>query len=693
MLSQSGSRLLLLCGVVALISACSKTADSPVPILLDPPKAQPSTFASLEAAGEKGEIKAQLEVARRLDTGEGVAKDREKAFGWFLKAAQGGNPDAMAEVARRCRDGIGTDESGEQADKWWGKAAEAGNAEGQYEHSTEFGRATRTGAVIRGDKGDPAANATAMLAWLGKSEAQNYLPARYSLGMTYMLGATEYGRSPPKQLIAPERAKGLTLLTSAADAGYWRAQWALAVLYQAGFKEIKADKVLSTKYWGLLAAQKQAEDQERIATLYYEADKTKYVTGRNKYDGRDLSFNDTNSVALEWFQKAADQKQPRAQYAVAYMTINGEGTEKNVQKGLELMKVAGSNGSRDAQKVLGFRYLDGNGVVRDYVEAAKWLEMAAADKDQSPDAPVHMIRNALGVLNEYGWGRDKDDVVAYAWYNIAAAGNYKKAKENLARVEKRLKPEDLQEAQALSREWVPGKPMQRASTSKKASTETAGAAETNSKGGKPVGTGTGFFVTQEGHVLTNHHVVENCKEVRVAGDNLLATLVVADPANDLAVLKVTKSETFSATFPDTDDLKQGESVLVFGFPLDGFLTVAGNITPGIVSALAGPGNNSSLIQITAPVQPGNSGGPVFNMKGMVVGVVVGKADVLKLAKFTGDIAQNVNFAISPRTVKAFLDGNKIAYVKKHEYFFTRSKDTTAVADEARKVSVKLECWR
>ena len=112
-------------------------------------------------------------------------------------------------------------------------------------------------------------------------------------------------------------------------------------------------------------------------------------------------------------------------------------------------------------------------------------------------------------------------------------------------------------------------------------------------------------------------------------------------------------------FPDSDDIKQGEEIFVFGFPLDGYLPSAGNITPGIISALAGPGNNSSLVQMTAPVQPGNSGGPLLNKKGKVVGVVVGKANAIKIAKVTGDIPQNINFAIAPRTVKSFLDGNRV----------------------------------
>ncbi len=71
-----------------------------------------------------------------------------------------------------------------------------------------------------------------------------------------------------------------------------------------------------------------------------------------------------------------------------------------------------------------------------------------------------------------------------------------------------------------------------------------------------------------------------------------------------------------------------------------------NVTTGVVSALAGPGNNRRLIQITAPIQPGNSGGPVLDQSGHVVGVVVARLDALKLVQRTGRLPQNVNFAIS-----------------------------------------------
>jgi S1-C subfamily serine protease len=167
---------------------------------------------------------------------------------------------------------------------------------------------------------------------------------------------------------------------------------------------------------------------------------------------------------------------------------------------------------------------------------------------------------------------------------------------------------------------------------------------------------------------------------------------VADAANDLAVIQVQGDSFPAAEIGKADDLRQGQDIGVFGYPLEGYLPASGNFTVGIVSALAGPSNNSSLIQITAPVQPGNSGGPVLNKKGQVVGVVVGKADVIKLAQITNDIAQNINFAISVGTVVAFLDGNHVQYSKPGFSILNFDKDSAGMAESARRISVKVECW-
>ncbi len=170
--------------------------------------------------------------------------------------------------------------------------------------------------------------------------------------------------------------------------------------------------------------------------------------------------------------------------------------------------------------------------------------------------------------------------------------------------------------------------------------------------------GTGFLVADR-LLLTNAHVVDSCAEVRA--NNQKMRIVASDRTNDLALLRgeiVGPSLPIRARpFP-----RLGESVTALGFPLASLLSSQLNVTGGNISALAGPSGDTRLIQTTAPVQPGNSGGPLIDEAGAVVGVIVATLDAARVLEVTGDIPQNVNFAISPAIVRAFLDANEVPYV-------------------------------
>jgi len=101
--------------------------------------------------------------------------------------------------------------------------------------------------------------------------------------------------------------------------------------------------------------------------------------------------------------------------------------------------------------------------------------------------------------------------------------------------------------------------------------------------------------------------------------------------------------------------------MVAGYPLTGLLGSDIIVTSGHVNSLAGMRNDSTRLQISAPVQPGNSGGPLVDRSGAVVGVVVSKLNVTRLATVTGDFAQNVNFAIKPEMLRLFLEANQVRF--------------------------------
>jgi len=208
---------------------------------------------------------------------------------------------------------------------------------------------------------------------------------------------------------------------------------------------------------------------------------------------------------------------------------------------------------------------------------------------------------------------------------------------------------------------------------------------------KLISSGSGFLVNNTGYALTNHHVIEDCTAVAVVidGESQQVKLAATDESNDLALLKLPGTYPNVAQFRESRSAVLGESVLVAGYPLRGILAKRLNVGTGEVSSLAGIGDDARLLQISAPVQPGNSGGPLLDKSATIIGVVVGKLS-LKVAKITGDIPENVNFAIKGVIARGFLDIHGI------EYDTSRASnvlDTTKIAAAARKFTVPVECWK
>lgn len=172
--------------------------------------------------------------------------------------------------------------------------------------------------------------------------------------------------------------------------------------------------------------------------------------------------------------------------------------------------------------------------------------------------------------------------------------------------------------------------------------------------------GTGFFVNADGYLVTNQHVIAGCTK-SLSVDGQPASVVVADEKRDLAVLFMPSGQ---GTRPHASfagkPIDLNADVTVVGYPLQGILQGL-NVTRGSVSGLYGLLGDTDSLQITAPVQPGNSGGPLLDEFGNVVGVVQSKLDAIKAIEITGDLPQNVNFAIRGQTVLTFLSQNSIAY--------------------------------
>ena len=216
--------------------------------------------------------------------------------------------------------------------------------------------------------------------------------------------------------------------------------------------------------------------------------------------------------------------------------------------------------------------------------------------------------------------------------------------------------------------------------------QVAGASGSGSAKGS---TGTGFFITQQGHILTNAHVVENCTSVVIQQQGAGAStvpIVAVDKQNDLALLRTETHPTAIAALRGNRPVRPGESVVAYGFPLNGLVSSGGVLTTGTVSALAGVRDDTRYFQISAPLQPGNSGGPLLDTTGTVIGVNSASLGN-RAARAIGTIPQNVNFAIKSDVVRAFLSTQGIA----PETGGARELAVPDIGERARAFTILVEC--
>jgi|GEM_PF-3452379 len=202
--------------------------------------------------------------------------------------------------------------------------------------------------------------------------------------------------------------------------------------------------------------------------------------------------------------------------------------------------------------------------------------------------------------------------------------------------------------------------------------------------------GTGIAVTADGVIATNAHVVEGCKriEVRVGENSLDGKLLARDKTNDVALVRVVNTHLDHVARFSDGPAELGGKVAAYGFPLYGMLATGGNFTLGYVTGLTGMGDDSRFIQISTPVQPGNSGGPLVDGRGRLVGMITSKLNAISVAEVTGDIPQNVNFAIRAQVLKSFLEINSIKPTVSSE---TKEASDPELAATAKDIAFLVRC--
>lgn len=420
--------------------------------------------------------------------------------------------------------------------------------------------------------------------------------------------------------------------------------------------------------------------------------------------------------AVSWLRRAASAGELSGMTALGLMMQAGEVPGATARDGIDWLRRAAEAGDASAAFALAQAYRVGRGLVADPGSAGRWLQRAADARQ--PSAQILLAQWYLegrvlerSALHAYAWSRIALGQLTGSSDRAAAESLQQRATAVARQAAAELTASQLVEAQSLARDWTPGSlalhpvreaasgaaradsPAQRPELGVQVLPPVSARAPGDEPSGAPSGSrprvraGSGFFVSREGHLVTNDHVVRDCRSIRLP-DGQRIEIVGRDSRADLALLRAQPVSRFARLRAD-GQVEQGEDVLTYGFPLHGVLSSSGQLGAGMVTALTGLRDNPLQLQIDVPVQSGNSGGPLLDLRGQVVGVVVAKLNALRVAQITGDIPQNVNFAVRLEPLKALLARHGV--VTESAPARSPEKSRQAIAEEARGFATAVLC--
>ena len=570
------------------------------------------------------------------------------ALRFWLPLAERGDAGAQNNVGYMYSRGEGVPRNFELAASWFQKSANQGHADGLH----------NLGLRYANGEGVPLNDAMAMTLFL-KAAKQGHAGAEAEIGIRYAQGRG----------VARDDVTAVSWFRKAASQGYGVAQNNLGFMYVSG-RGVPKDFAIAVDWFRKAAAQGSAEAQNSLGQRYENGEGVP----------RD------QAIAVSWFRKAADQGHADAQNNLGRKYASGEGIARNDEQAAAWVRKAADQGYDAAQYNLGLLYASGTGVQQDYVAAVSWFTKAAEQR-------FTLAQWELGKAYYHGQGVSQDYVTARMWLMLAAAGGNKDAADSLKGIDAKMTAKQIAEAQKRAAERQPEiasalpAPSQQQPQPPQVASAPAPAPQSKAPDAKAT-SGTAFFVSKDGRVLTNAHVVEACRAVDVIVDGRRSSgaVVGRDEENDLALIATDLHPAKLAHW--RLHVRRGEDVIVYGFPLADVLASTGNVATGNVTALAGIANDSRHLQISAPVQPGNSGGPLFDRNGNVIGIVVSKLNALKVAELIGDIPQNINFAIKASAAAAFLEAHRVEYDDEKS---TDALSTPDIADLASTFTLQVIC--
>ena len=659
-----------------------------------------------------------------LQGGYGVEKDYDKAKEYFDRDNELDSANSQFELGHIFEYGKGTPVSIPRAIYYYQKAAEKDDTDAQYKVKLLSGKLTKKDRDLDfeaaldytyGFTQDIDIDNAIQL--YQKSADKGDSTAMYNIG--FVLGLNSRLKVATKENEYYQKA---------ADMGNTYAQTVLSDNYYYGIG-VKVDKEKSF-YWEMQAAlNDNLSSIKSVAYSYYSGEGTSknYDEAIKWYQkaidmGDDESIHDLASMyehgegfdkdtdkAIELYTKAADMGYAESQNTLSGYYFKGIHVKKDYQKSYDLALKAEKQGVADAQNKLGIFYQTGKNVVEINAEKAlSYYEKAAEQgyakaqhnlgamyfngigvkKDKSKaftlfkksaDMGHADAQHQVGVFYDFGIGDVQKDVnEAIKWYKKAADQDFKKAEIALGRVYYfGDKDSNIQKNYKKSADYY--------YTAAKNNKDDS---EKNAIALKVTSSGSGFFVTPN-HIITNNHVTEGCDEIEVKNKDYKssAKLLDTDSTTDLSILVTGKPNNSFLYLRNRKPVVTGEQSLALGYPFSSTLGSELKVTSGNIAALTGFKNNIAELQLTSPVQPGNSGGPLLDDNGNVIGVIVSRLETS--SEITGSRpAQNINFAIKSNMAKIFMDLNMVDYqVRKSN----GAKEISQIVTEAKEATVKVVC--
>lgn len=364
----------------------------------------------------------------------------------------------------------------------------------------------------------------------------------------------------------------------------------------------------------------ESDDVDEAIEHYFKA--SELGSGEASHALASLHFSRNNlKKYFDYELKAAEQGHEPAMRNVAGAYKQGQGTLKNIGKSTFWLLRSAEAGNAQSMTKVALAYIEGFGIPENPMEGLAWLYVAEFRRNAEA---AQLIQGAESKLNNslILMAQDRAKVIT----DLIASGQNTSGSSFAASV-----PSPVGQG-------APAKPKHESK-----------------------GSGSGSIVSSSGHIVTAAHVIKGSSylEVVTPTGTHPAVVLSVDEANDVALLKV--EQVFDSHIPvgRSSEVRLGQTVATIGFPNIGIQGHSPKVTQGMISGENGIQNDIRMWQISVPIQPGNSGGPLLDEQGRLVGVVVASLS-LRAIQITGSVPQNVNYAIKGAYLEPLLNFHKVA---------------------------------